>query len=100
MTDPQAQLAIVITSAGAIMGTLVKSDLDDGFVLRKPRAMNVASAGNGMAKISFSELIGKPVEVVFAGDVVYWHPPDQAVVQVYLESISGLKIARELPRTN
>lgn len=93
--DNQERLAIVITAAGCIMGSLL--DNGDTILLKKPRALSITPAGPGRVNFTFSELIGRPAELVCAGDATYWIPTDQHVVQTYLESISSIKIARTVP---
>jgi hypothetical protein len=95
MSDPQEKLAIVVTPLGPIMGSLV--DKGDAFLLKKPRALSVTPAGDGMLRFNLSALIGRPDEMVFTGDIAYWTTPDQNVVKTYLESISDIKIVINLP---
>ena len=98
MSDPKVRLAIVLTPAGACMGSLL--DTEDGFVLQRPRVLSTSPESNGMIRFQFSELIGKPAELVVAGDLVYWLVTDQTVTNTYLEAISSIKIAHTLPPRN
>lgn len=95
MSDPTVRLAIILTPAGYAMGTLI--DTEDGFVLQRPRILSISPPTNGMIQFQFSELIGKPAELVVVGDVAYWIVRDQTVTTTYLEAISSIKIARTLP---
>jgi hypothetical protein len=92
----QERIALVVTAAGVLMGALV--DLGEVYELRKPRALQTLPAGNNITQINFIKLIGDPTVVVLTGDVVFWQPTEQNVVQGYLQSISPIKIASALPR--
>jgi hypothetical protein len=95
MSDPNVRLAIVLTPSGAAMGSLL--DTEDGFVLQRPRILSIGPLTNGMIQFQFSELIGKPAELVVVGDLTYYIVTDQNVTKTYIEAISSIKIAHTLP---
>lgn len=94
-TNSSPFLAIVLTPQGPVMGSLLETA--DGWELRKPRAIQVQVIGNGAARIAFLELVGAPDVLMLPGEICYYVPTARNILDTYLESTSGIKVARAMP---
>lgn len=100
--DTSERLAITLTPCGLIMGNIREltgtDGLLDGYELHKPRAISVVPGAPGTACVAVSDVIGKP-DVLHLPDTIVWYTPtDSNAINAYIQSTSGITIAKELPR--
>jgi hypothetical protein len=64
--------------------------------LVSPRILGRQETG----QLVFVELIGKPMECNIPEAAIVWEPTEKQLVDAYRESVSGLVMAKNLPKGN
>lgn len=89
-------IVVVLLPSGAIMGKLGKNH--DTWELHEPRTVEIVQGPQGQVGVRLSHLIGAPPCLFLGSSVTYYIPKDEQIVNMYVESVSQIKIASVLPR--